>query len=313
MLEQAYDVSITLTLPRSPANLERGNFMIALYALNTAALNPALLLPLPSASSSLLMDPYAHVTPENIVFSSRRPALLPYEDPLVSTASRIIFLLYHVLFPKTSQIEKLEIPMGELVEFRDVLPLSVLVDVQAGQMLQVYDASLTLVARLSGVRWLMYNHRILSFWVCTGIFWVAEMVSTGLAWLTLAHLFSGKGNDGEIMGKGKKRQEFGFGADTSREEEYERRGLPGFKTEEESEEEEKPKIKVEEEGSGDESPGQLPLHHAGDADDEGDGDDIRGGSASAAGRSAFGGTSFDRGTGGSIRRRSSRGDREHLG
>jgi seipin len=309
MLEQAYDVSVTLTLPRSPANLERGNFMIALYALKTAALNPALLPPLSSASSSLLTDPYAHVTPENIVFSSRRPALLPYEDPLVSTASRVMFLLYHILFPKTSQIEKLEVPMGELVEFRDVLPLSILVDVQAGQTLQVYDASLTLVARLSGIRWLMYNHRILSFWVCTGVFWVAEMVSTGLAWLVLAHLLSRKGDDGETIGEGKRRQELGFVTDTSREEEYERMGFPVFKTENE----EKPKIKVEEDDSGHESPGQVPLHHAGDADDEGDGEDAGEGSASAAGRSAFGGTSFERGMGGSVRRRSSRGDREHLG
>ncbi|KAH7021023.1 putative adipose-regulatory protein-domain-containing protein [Microdochium trichocladiopsis] len=182
MLEQAYDVTVDLTLPRSPVNLERGNFMVALYALRSLPDNPASAFRLPS-------DPYEHVTASNVVFASRRPALIPYEDPLVSTASRLLFLLYHIIFPSSEQVT-LTVPMGELVDFKDVLPLSILLDVQAGQTLQVYSATVTLVARLRGLRWLMYNHRVISFVVCTTVFWLFEIVSTLIAWLALAYVVS---------------------------------------------------------------------------------------------------------------------------
>jgi len=197
VMEQAYDVTVDLTVPRSPANLERGNFMIALYALRSLPDNPALAFKLPS-------DPYEHVTEANVIFASRRPALIPYEDPLVAMASRVLFLLYHIIFPATEQTT-LTVPMGELVDFRDVLPLSILLDVQAGQTLQVYSATVTLVARLSGLRWFMYNHRIISFVVCTTVFWLFEIVSTILAWLVLAYVVSGSQSQGprEFQGKGR--------------------------------------------------------------------------------------------------------------
>ncbi|KAI1263256.1 hypothetical protein F5Y18DRAFT_395130 [Xylariaceae sp. FL1019] len=185
MLEQAYDVSVELTLPRSPANLERGNFMVALHALKTKPDNPALAFTYPS-------DPYEHLTKENVVFSSRRPVLIPYQDPIVSMASRILFILYHLLFSHSSQTDKLIVPMGELVEFRGALPLSMIVDIEAGQTLQVYTSTITLVARLTGLRWFMYNHRILSFIACTTVFWLAEVLSMGIAWLILGFCFSGR-------------------------------------------------------------------------------------------------------------------------
>jgi hypothetical protein len=99
--------------------------------------------------------------------------------------------------------------MGELVEFREQLPLSLLLDVQAGQAFQVYEAQIELVARLSGVRWMMYNHRLISFVVGTTFFWLAEMLWMGLTWLTLAYCLGwrsqGKGvaaieHDGDASG-----------------------------------------------------------------------------------------------------------------
>lgn len=178
MLETAYDVSVELTLPRSPPNTERGNFMVALFATKSAIDNPA-------QSWTVPQDPYDHIRADNVVFSSRRPALVPYEDPLVSYASRVLFLLYHVAVAASERIQ-LSIPMGELVEFRDQLPLSLLLDVQGGQTLQVYSARILLIARLTGVRWFMYNHRLLSFMVGTTLFWFAEMLSMGTAWAFLS-------------------------------------------------------------------------------------------------------------------------------
>ncbi|KAI1290471.1 putative adipose-regulatory protein-domain-containing protein [Xylaria venustula] len=214
MSEQTYDVSIDLVLPRSPANLDRGNFMVALYATKSAPtkppINPALLTfaassPLGLSSSAMSKDPYDYVSRDNVVFASRRPALIPYEDPLVSTASRVLFLLYHIVFSRAAETVALSIPMGELVvpARSGTLPLSVLVDVQAGPDLQVYSSSMTLVARLTGMRWFMYNHRVFAFAAFVTVFWVAEVVSMGFAWGVLRWaLSSGQNTTTALSGSG---------------------------------------------------------------------------------------------------------------
>ncbi|KAI0905354.1 putative adipose-regulatory protein-domain-containing protein [Ustulina deusta] len=281
VLEQAYDVSVDLTLPRSPANRDRGNFMVALYATKSAPENPALAF---SASA----HPYEHVTRDNVVFSSRRPALIPYEDPLVSTASRILFLLYHIVFAHASETVTLSIPMGELVQFRGALPLSVLVDVQAGQTLQVYSSTLTLVAQLTGMRWFMYNHRILALVACTTVFWLAEMVSMGLAWAMFRWLFSGRGK--ELVAVPKHENEGG----ETKQQEYE--DDPAPKREDDVE------IKAEtpepESGPELEALDKSPRR-AGDADDEG-------GSEDEWEVSGTGSSFHDGRSGGQVRRRPSR-------
>ncbi|KAI1424692.1 putative adipose-regulatory protein-domain-containing protein [Xylaria sp. FL1777] len=252
MLEQAYDVSVDLTLPRSPANLERGNFMVAIYAMKSAPDSHAF-------AFSTSAYPYEHVTRDNVVFVSRRPALIPYEDPLVSTVSRILFLLYHIVFARASETVTLSIPMGELVQFRGVLPLSVLVDVQAGQTLQVYSCQMTLVARLTGMRWFMYNHRILAFVSCTTVFWLAEMVSMGFAWAILGWLFSGRERDVVPMPVPEHENE---GWKTRQDESEDDRAV---KREDEVE------VKAE---TPEPEPGtEKSPRHAGDADDEGGSED----------------------------------------
>jgi hypothetical protein len=288
MLEQAYDVHVELTLPRSPANLERGNFMVALYAMNSYPDNPAFAFSLPE-------NPYEHVTRNNVVFSSRRPALIPYEDPLVSTASHILFLLYHMFFSHISQTITLSIPMGELVEFRGVLPLSVLVDVQAGQTLEVYSSTITLVARLTGIRWFMYNHRILSFWICTTVFWLAEMVSMGIAWLVLGSVLSGRKSGGGMM----KQEGYARWAPqtlTEFEETTDREKSPKVKTEDE--------IVIEEQSTEQETAERFPRH-GGDADDEDEGEED-GSEESAAGMRLHDGRNR------SVRRRTSWGGTDQL-
>ncbi|KAI1141808.1 putative adipose-regulatory protein-domain-containing protein [Hypoxylon sp. FL0543] len=286
MLEQAYDVSVELTVPRSPPNLDKGNFMVALYAMKSVPENPALSFSLAGAAE----DPYAHVTEDNVVFMSRRPTLIPYTDPLVRTASRLLFLFYHVLYPDHAETTTLRIPMGELVEFKDVLPLSVLLDVQAGQTLQVYSATVTLVARLTGIRWAMYNHRIISFVVCTTAFWIAEMVFAVLVWLILSHAGSS-----ESPGSQEVEADVGYASDPwtgatpfdSRSERDER-----VKKEEDDDDDD---VKIKEESSERETLVDQP------ADDEEDGDDVW--------RESGAGTSFSHKKGGSLRRRSSRGGR----
>lgn len=295
MLEQAYDVSVELTVPRSPRNLERGNFMVALFAIKSQPENPALSF----SFSAMTEDPYSHVREDNVVFMSRRPTLIPYKDPLVSTASRILLLLIHIMNPGASETTTLNIPMGELVEFRDVLPLSILLDVQGGQTLQVYSATVTLVARLTGIRWAMYNHRIISFVICTTIFWIAEIISTGLVWLLLSSLLADQEPRG---GQGIQRDAIAGGPRI-------RQAMPIASRPGEVKNEETLKVKEEdEEDDGDddikvkeESPERESLVDQ-PADDEDDGED-------ALREPQAAGTSFSREGEDSIRRRSSRGGR----
>lgn len=237
MLETAYDVTVSLTLPRSSTNTDRGNFMVALFATKSSLENPA-------QSFTIPQDPYAHINPSNVVFSSRRPALMPYTDPLVSLASRMLFLLWHVIEPTREKV-KLQIPMGELVEFREQLPLSLLLDVQAGQAFQVYAAQIELVARLGGARWLMYNHRVISFVIGTTLFWLAEMLWMGLTWLTLAYFVGWMKKDKEVLAIEDDRGGFGHGERTAIKREPGQGGRDRVKDEEDAEDEDRKFLKQE--------------------------------------------------------------------
>jgi len=66
-----------------------------------------------------------------------------------------------------------------------------MLELQAGQEVQVYDVRVLFTARFGGLRWLMYNHRILSFIMFTSAFWFSELLFTALGWLALRYAFSG--------------------------------------------------------------------------------------------------------------------------
>ncbi|CCC09841.1 hypothetical protein SMACR_03397 [Sordaria macrospora] len=227
---QPYDISVTLNLPRSPTNIyrENGNFMVALHLLNGSPeiqrviqppvpplnidnpltgkpggpdiLTSSFVTPIPLA----VPDPISHLTHNKILFSSTRTAVIPYIDPLVAQAKRVMFLGYHVLFPEHAEQVSLQVPLAEKVQFPrrggknaaglglvgDGTPTSLLVEVQAGQKLQVYEASVTITAKLNGLRWFMYHHRVVSFLVGTGLFWAAEVVLMVVGWGVGGYLLS---------------------------------------------------------------------------------------------------------------------------
>ena len=175
---QDYDVSVTLLMPRSPANVNRGNFMVSLFFLDSSGISQD------QGAPYLPPEPYGHFDGKTVLFSSRRPALVPYQDPFVSSASKLLFLFYHMLFPST-QTCTLTIPMAEAVQFRraSLLPASLYIEVQAGQTIEVSRAEVTLTARLRGLRWLMYNYRLFTFAALCTLFWTCEFAFLCLAWL----------------------------------------------------------------------------------------------------------------------------------
>ncbi|KAH8763247.1 putative adipose-regulatory protein-domain-containing protein [Diaporthe sp. PMI_573] len=205
---QDYDISVTLNLPNSPGNLARGNFMLALYLLDTPNA-PSLKTTASTATAASPMPttipaPQSALAGKNILFTSTRPAIMPYTDPLVSLAKRLLLLAYHVFVP-CSETTRLVVPMAERLEFipGKMMPAALVLDVQAGQGLQVYDVLVTVTAQLGGLRWFMHTWWVTSFVLFTGLFWVSEVfflaataVGVKILW---AVVFSG-GNGGS--GKG---------------------------------------------------------------------------------------------------------------
>ncbi|TVY31232.1 hypothetical protein LOCC1_G008925 [Lachnellula occidentalis] len=108
-----------------------------------------------------------------------------------------------------TESEHLSIPMGEFITFPKGwknIPAYALLEVQAGQGIQVYDVSVVFTARFGGMRWLMYQHWILASIGFTGAFWGVELLLAGMAWLLMQSWF---GKD-EVNEKGGKVEEQGF-------------------------------------------------------------------------------------------------------
>lgn len=170
---------MTLNLPDSPSNLARGNFMLALYLLDNPQSPASKTTSAATAASPMptsVPAPQSVLNDRNILYTSTRPAIMPYTDPLVSLAKRLLLLAYHVFIP-CSETTRLVVPMAERLEFVPgrMMPAALVLDVQAGQSLQVYDVLVTLTAQLGGLRWFMHTWWITSFVLFTSLFWVSEV------------------------------------------------------------------------------------------------------------------------------------------
>lgn len=138
-----------------------------------------------------------------VLFSSRRPALVPYVDPVVSLTSRILFMAYHVL-SSNSQRHTMTLRLAERVSFdRDSMkPAAAYIEVEAGQDIQIYNTQLTFTAQLRGLRWLMVNHRLLTYTVFTLLFWFFEVLFMSAAWSVWSSYTSMPVNPGKRRIKG---------------------------------------------------------------------------------------------------------------
>jgi hypothetical protein len=134
---QPYDVSVTLELPRTPSNLDTGNFMLDLTLFSS---RPASAL-LPSPNNAPISQ-------------ARRPAIMTYASPLVDVARRVARMPLYVVGLRRES-ETLEVPMMELLEFTkgtQNLPQSLRLEIQSDSKMQVYTARVEFRARLTGLR-----------------------------------------------------------------------------------------------------------------------------------------------------------------
>ncbi|KAG6043501.1 hypothetical protein E4U39_004460 [Claviceps sp. Clav50 group G5] len=177
-LHQDYDVSVQLSMPRSPSNKEQGNFMVSLYLVREGVKGHRVL-----TNGRRMASVQQYLDGETVLFQSRRPALMPYEDPILSAVKRVLFLGYYVLFPG-AQARSMTIQLAERISFDKVAakPTTAVVEIEAGQHIQIYETALTLTAQLRGLRWLMFHYRLLTYTVFTILFWVCEILFMCLAW-----------------------------------------------------------------------------------------------------------------------------------
>ncbi|KAI9792816.1 MAG: hypothetical protein M1816_001548 [Peltula sp. TS41687] len=165
--KQPYDVLVHLDLPRSPSNLAAGNFMLDLSLLATPPSSPY--------SSTDEIDRIAH---------SRRTALLTYTSPLTDHVIKAANVLWLVMGWKR-EAEQLHVLMMEGVDFRrsqSGVPKALKLEIQTGERLMIYSARVEFIARFKGIRWMMYNHRILSLLVFSTLFYLTSLISAAGAW-----------------------------------------------------------------------------------------------------------------------------------
>jgi seipin len=180
--QQPYDISLELHLPRTPNNLAAGNFMLDLSLLSR-----------PSATTSTSVLSAVLPNSSSTLAHSRRPAILPYQSPLLSITHNIVALPWHTLGLKDLDADILEVPMFEHMSFprgwRNV-PGAVKLELQSDQTLQVYSAKVFFKARFEGLRYILYNYRILSLLVFTSCFYMVSLTSTSLAWYAISSFLS---------------------------------------------------------------------------------------------------------------------------
>lgn len=185
--QQPYDIQLILHMPRTPNNLAAGNFMLDLALLGSPTATPQL----PASLSSLLPN----ISSFSIQHHSRRPAILPYESPILSLSHSLLHLPWHVLRFQDLDASTLVVPMFELLSFprgsRNV-PTHIRFEVQSDSILQIYDAKIVFRARFQGIRYLIYNYRILAFLFFTTIFYSISLLTMAVAWTLIPALLFGK-------------------------------------------------------------------------------------------------------------------------
>ena len=188
---QKYDVSVELTVPRSRRNLRAGNWMLdlslrshsssvlaSLLGWDDEELEEQPLVATPDGGANT-PSPMAASRPTSLAHA-RRPALLTYRSWPTEHIHRLLRLpLYLTGFG--SESETLHVRMLEAASFAEV-PTSLRLELRSTVPLEVYSATVHIRARLEGLRWLMYRHRLLSAGVFVLLFWATEMGLLLLTW-----------------------------------------------------------------------------------------------------------------------------------
>lgn len=153
---QPYDVIVELVLPDSPANHAIGNFMVSLDVFTRD-------------HTSLHKD--------------RRPAIMTYTSPLISTLSTVLTCA-PILVGMKSESQTLRIPVLENYQFTSGWlqdPSHIVLEVSS-PALRVYGARVLFQTRLGGLPWFLHSFRLTSFLLFTTLFWVSSVLAMAITY-----------------------------------------------------------------------------------------------------------------------------------
>jgi len=148
---QDYDAYVTLELPESEENRDAGMFMIGLEFYQK----------------------------EEIVFSSTRPARLRYKSNLLETFSTVFFSLPLVL-GLSEQKQFVSIRMVEKLNKQ----FQTIIVTLSKPNVQLYSATFSMQAQLTGIRYWFYHWFFTSFAVGTLSILVGQLMFVGIFWLS---------------------------------------------------------------------------------------------------------------------------------
>jgi seipin len=176
---QPYDISIDIHLPRTPSNVDAGNFMLDLSLLSPPSTPPNI----PTSITTLIPNTTTTIA------HSRRPAILPYSSPILNIYQTVISLPLHFLNLRNPDATTLHIPMFERVSFsrgyRNIptaLTLSLQTQSHSPIPMQIYSATILFEARFQGLRWFVYHYRLLSWMLFSTLFYTLTISSMAITW-----------------------------------------------------------------------------------------------------------------------------------
>ncbi|KAJ4993955.1 hypothetical protein SVAN01_00432 [Stagonosporopsis vannaccii] len=191
---QKYDISVEMVVPRSRSNLQAGNWMVDLSLRGPPASSSGIKSMLgwddDTAEPSSFPDASTAATSSKppILAHSRRPAILTYRSWPTEHLYRLLRLpLYLTGFGTES--EALHISMLESAYFVSAVPSSLRLELRSRTPLEVYRVRVHISAKLEGLRWLMYTHRLLSGVIFILLFWGTEIGVLVLTWGAATMLF----------------------------------------------------------------------------------------------------------------------------
>ncbi|KAF3937998.1 Seipin [Dactylella cylindrospora] len=178
MHNQPYDIYVSLRMPTSRRNFEAGNFMINLTLFDEGLEAPVALA------------------------SSRRPACLTYKSNLIQTMDTVMRSPLY-LSGWTREEETLNILMMESEVFgKNRLPkyLGIRVgnDYSFEKAPEAYESKVYFKAKFKGLRYFMYNYRIIAFITFTGMFWMTELFWASIAWMIISSYLAPEEDDDQL-------------------------------------------------------------------------------------------------------------------
>lgn len=202
--QQPYDISVHLHLPHTPNNLGAGNFMLDLSLL-TDTKDPVL-----SAFTNIF--PNTTTPTHTVLASSRRPAILPFSSPILGLTSTFVNLPWHLLSFRDLDSTVLQIPMFERLSFArgsgslaQNIPNAIRLELQSNHILQVYSAKIEFTARFEGLRYIVYNYRVITYFAFSTAFYFVTILSMTLAWMLFSSFLSGRGVTSDLVKREPKR------------------------------------------------------------------------------------------------------------